>query len=118
MARFTIQLEGDRTFRASVRAWEFDKRTRIAALVTKYADLIAEDAERAAPERTGALARSVKPDVRKALTDLYADVVVGKFYGRFLELGTSKIAARPFLLPAFEGRVPSFVRELRAILNR
>ena len=73
---------------------------------------VVEEAKRLAPDRTGALAKSIKARPGKADRSIGWDpsdlkpTVVGpdrdQFYGQFVEFGTSRIAARPFLRPAWE----------------
>ena len=93
------------------------------------AKLVVDDAKVKVPVRTGELRRNIRARraTKKQRGDLTAAVVVGvrrltkkqiasirkkkgrenasdAFYWRFLEFGTSKMAARPFLRPAFESR--------------
>lgn len=117
MARFTVTLEGEAPFAASLRAWEVRKRAAIGRLVATTALAVERDAKRRAPVDTGFLRSKIRPDVSRVLTDLAAEVISGADYSSYLEFGTSRMAARPFLFPAFEAAVPGFVRELRAILN-
>ena len=73
---------------------------------------VVEAAKQLAPNRTGALAESIaaRPaNVRKHRDFDPSDLkptVVGpagwQFYGQFVEFGTARIAARPFLRPAWE----------------
>ena len=117
MAVFDIQIEGQDTFRLALGAWERQKHAEIGALVIRTAEAIAEDAVRDAPERSGKLKESIEADVTRALTDLAGAVVAGVFYARMLELGTAKLAARPFLFPAWERHAVGFYRDLQQILT-
>lgn len=65
------------------------------------AKIISDEAKRLAPVRTGYLRSSIEP-VTTSSGSLYgeAEINVGAFYGPFVELGTSRMAARPFLRPA------------------
>lgn len=57
---------------------------------------------------TGRLRASISREVGKVGTVLVARVGTDVAYGRYLELGTSRMAARPFLRPALDaGRVDS-----------
>lgn len=117
MATFTSSLDGVPQFVGALRAWERRKHAEVGALVVRTTGALLEDAVRAAPERTGRLRESLEADVARALTDLVGDVVAGVFYARFVELGTAKLAAHPFLFPAWERHARAFYDDLRRILT-
>lgn len=55
--------------------------------------------------------------VRAATTRSKAGAkIVGAYYWRFVEFGTSKMSARPFLRPAFEAKKLAAVEAIRAYL--
>jgi len=68
------------------------------------------------PFRTGALRASLQIEIDPAQKRVAIGTDIG--YGKFVELGTSKMMARPFLLPSllqaineFKARVPGRFRE-------
>jgi len=69
------------------------------------AEIIREEASNRAPRRTGRLAANIIKEVKKTKKDS-ATVEVGPakevFYGMFVERGTSKMRAKPFLRPAID----------------
>ncbi|MBE3590006.1 MAG: HK97 gp10 family phage protein [Firmicutes bacterium] len=70
------------------------------------AEVIREGASRRAPVRTGALQEHIITQPGEEQSPGRAEVLIGpdkeRFYGLFVELGTSKMAARPFLRPALD----------------
>ena len=73
------------------------------------AKIVSDEAKRLAPRDTGTLEKSIGITKRKSkrgqITFSVSPRKGGKndgFYGRFIELGTSKMIARPFLRPALE----------------
>jgi HK97 gp10 family phage protein len=110
------------------------------------AKVFREAAKQAAPVRTGLLKASIAtfkrptaPNVAKhsvgvrGLRLKYANTAenrrkrrVGKkyqadgpaFYGRFLEFGTSKMAARPFLRPAFQNNIGNAIDAVKERLAK
>jgi len=68
----------------------------------KACQFVAGQAQAKAPARTGKLRNQIGYKVEAEGTAITGYVGVKKeaFYGYFLELGTSKMAARPFLRPA------------------
>ncbi|APM39929.1 HK97-gp10 family putative phage morphogenesis protein [Clostridium kluyveri] len=73
------------------------------------AEPVLEDAKANVPVRTGKLKKGLKiTNVKKEEGVKYILVGVDRgdnseiFYGKFIEFGTSKMSARPFLQPAYE----------------
>ena len=69
--------------------------------VAKYGLIITGEAAKNAPLDTGALRSSITSESMMT-GDMSFTVQDGVNYGIFQELGTSKMAAQPFLLPAVE----------------
>ena len=80
-------------------------QTRVEQAVAKTALAVVADAQAAAPVDTGALRGSISADIRGA------EAVVGPtvHYGGYVELGTSKMRAQPYLFPAADKHTPAFV---------
>lgn len=76
--------------------------TQRTELVRSTALFVEADAKRRAPVRTGALRRSIQSVIRAAA----AVVRVGVDYGVYVEYGTHRMPARPYLRPAVEAAVP------------
>lgn len=64
-----------------------------------FAEAVRDNAKRRAPVDTGALRDSIEMHAEGDRTFV---VEVGQFYGAFVEYGTSRAPAQPFLTPAFE----------------
>jgi len=81
----------------------------------KVADRIASTARSLAPVRTGALRGSIES---VSLTrGKEAEVRVGVDYAKFVEYGTYKMAAQPFLTPAVTAHADEFIAEVVAPLK-
>lgn len=77
-----------------------DKMPDAAAMMAEAkAEAIRSRAEANAPKRTGALAASIKKIPAGALRWI---VVALAFYAAFVEWGTSKMSAQPYMRPALE----------------
>ncbi len=75
--------------------------------------------------RTGKLKEGLKiSKVKKKLGTKYVEVGIGKgdisniFYGKFLEWGTSKIEATPFMQPAIENNQEQIKETIKAELKK
>ena len=71
-------------------------------------------AQERAPVDTGALKNSIEVKTGK----LHDDVFVGVEYGIYQELGTRKMRAHPFLVPALEAVRPKFLAAWRELFKR
>lgn len=74
---------------------------KASKVVNKYGLAITGEAAKNAPLDTGALRSSITSESMMT-GDMSFTVQDGVNYGIFQELGTSKMAAQPFLLPAVE----------------
>lgn len=78
-----------------------EMKPKARGIVEKYGTAIAGDAAKNAPVDTGALRSSILA-ASKMIADLVFRIQDGVNYGVFQELGTSKMAAQPFIVPAVE----------------
>ncbi|WP_442765105.1 HK97-gp10 family putative phage morphogenesis protein [Sulfurospirillum cavolei] len=83
----------------------------IRAAVRKGAILVRDKAREKAPVKTGTLKKSIKIRSNKVANGIISFKIgptndkkkgTDVFYGRFIEFGTSKMAAKPFMRPALD----------------
>jgi len=86
---------------ATLHRLRADRSTALAEAVSAGARDVRDAAIRNLPQRSGRLARRVT--VETTPDGLAATVGTELDYGTFLELGTRRMAARPWLQPAFLG---------------
>ncbi len=55
---------------------------------------------------------------KRKTTGKYREVAGPAFYGRYLEFGTSKMAAKPWLRPAFTSNTDSAINAIKAGLSK
>ncbi len=91
-------------------------RTLVAAIVAKTAADIETNAKAVVPVDTGNLKNSIQMDISHVSSDLHAEVNVGATYGAYVEYGTVKMAAKPFLTPAVELARKPFEKALGAAI--
>lgn len=80
------------------------------AAVLQGAYMIEADAKQLAPVDTGALRNSIESEQGEGISAVVHD---GVEYGIWQELGTSKMAAQPFMIPALEKNAGA-IRDLLA----
>lgn len=89
-------------------------RERAGQLVKKTAHDIEAHAKQTVPVDTGNLKNSIQAEME---SDLTAVVSVGADYGIYVEMGTHKMAARPFMVPAAEAVKPGFEAAMKKIVE-
>lgn len=104
-----VAFSGDLT-RASITAG-----ARVHALVVKTAHDIQATAQRLAPVDTGFLRSSIGVDISGAGHTVTAVVAPTADYAAYVELGTSRAAAQPFMQPAFDQHIPRLQAALATI---
>ena len=91
-----------------------DLRQRAAQLVKQTAFEIEAQAKLLAPVKTGFLRNSIQTEMTG---EMEATIGPAAEYAIFIELGTSRRAARPFLSPAIEGVRAKFEAGLKNLLS-
>lgn len=82
------------------------------------AEVVQQAASEKAPRDTGKLAENI------VISDIKEDGTVDigpdrdRFYGLFLEFGTTKMSARPFLQPAFEENKDQVQEKMADVIRR
>jgi HK97 gp10 family phage protein len=87
---------------------------KASAVVRKTAFDIEADAKQRAPVDTGALRNSIQATMTG---DLSAEVMPGVNYAVFVEYGTSRASAQPYLTPAAEAHRQPFIDAMKAIVQ-
>lgn len=87
---------------------------KVAKAVRASAERVKKAAATAAPRRTGRMADSIGYDLYGDGRSKGLTAVVGPalHYGRFVEHGTVRMAAAPFMAPAFADEEPRLVEAL------
>lgn len=89
----------------------------IGKALEESAKIVREEASFKASKRTGELARRlVISKVKHSSIDIGPDKKT--FYGRFIELGTVKMSARPFLRPALDTKKNEVRAKFIEVLKR
>jgi len=121
MADFDVEIKGlaelDRALQEL--AWPAARRA-LRKGMRKGANVVRDEARAKARVKTGNLKRKIRTRERREENgDLRFAVEVTRsaFYGRFLEYGTSKMAAKPFLRPAAEAKTEEAVTAMRDALQ-
>jgi len=84
------------------------------------AEVAREDASRRAPKRTGKLSRRIIAKIADQSHQMVASYVGPDetvYYGKFVELGTKKTKAKPFLRPAFDENNKEIRKAVRNVLK-
>lgn len=102
------------TWTSRIPAIAAGMRPQARALVMATAANIEATAKTLAPVDTGNLRSSIQHQPKG---DLAAEVTVGAEHGIYVEMGTTKMAAQPYLVPAVESQAGAFRAGLRSLLR-
>jgi HK97 gp10 family phage protein len=83
------------------------------ALIEKYLVLIETAAKRYARVDTG----EMRDEIHHELRGMVGEVISDTDHSAANEYGTARMAAHPFIRPAFEQYAPEFLRELQALFG-
>lgn len=96
---------------------------RLIAAIGQLGDLFAARMQAAAAsgaswsDRTGAARQGLRGFAEKAATQVVIYLVHSVFYGVYLELGTSRMAPRPIIVPVLEAHHAPIMAALRALVG-
>jgi HK97 gp10 family phage protein len=132
-ALYYVELQGQQELRAALDRFDVEAIRASKEAVASSAREIEREAKMRAPVRAlvpdykisaAKAAQSpgfnVRDRIKTILRDagLTATIGTGYFVARFVEFGTRKMSARPFLGPAFEVMRPKYLSRLHDALNR
>lgn len=112
----SVRIDGMAALRRTLVEVTTEGRAIAAREVMRSTLNIQAGAKKRAPVDTGRLRNSIATEIeRDGLTGVVGTNVE---YAPFVEWGTSKMPAQPYLLPAHEEEVPHFLRRLRDALAK
>lgn len=123
------KVKGLDQFKRRCRSLSRQAASAVAWGVVDAAEAVAAEARLRAPVDTGELRDAIVVEVRPSIGDRAEAAVVvdetrveGDYHPLFVEVGTSKMAPRPFLTPAAESKKVEVVRRVARpvarVLNR
>ncbi len=89
----------------------------VAAEVAKAVAITTLDVEARAKENAPVLTGNLRASINSQSQDLTGVVAVGADYGYWVEVGTHKRAATPYLRPAMEAAQEGFIASVQTALN-
>lgn len=110
--RLEITSHAIRSLTNDVAKYAAEAKTEAEAVFERYGQLMYEEAFRLCPEDTGNLRASITLLVEELGYLIFTDVT----YAAYVEYGTSRAAAQPFMLPAFQRYKDDLYRDLHAVL--
>lgn len=104
--RFSVTIKGADEIQRKLKELSAKALPEVQQAIMEAAKIVQEEAKNRVRKRTGTLAESISVDEPKKKKPDEAAAVIGPgkegFYGMFLELGTSKMPAYPFLVPSLK----------------
>lgn len=99
---------------SAVSAWDLVTKTKLKNAVNRSALAIQKGAKTRCPVDTGRLRASIKIQPAESTTGAF-NLLVGTDveYAEYVEFGTRRASAQPFLFPASEEERPRFIEEIK-----
>lgn len=128
-----VELEGQEELRAALNNMEIAVIREAKHVIAESAAEIQQEAKSRAPVRAAvpdypisaakageAPGSNVRDRIRTILRDSGLSASIGTYFhvARYVEFGTRKMSARPFMGPAFEVMRPKFLARMRAALSK
>lgn len=108
MARgITLKVKGADSVISQLSAFGDRAGAANEAALTAAGLIIQSGAQKRSPRKTGRNAASISMEVTGSGLSAQAEIATGTEYGPYLELGTVKMAARPYLRPALREDAPA-----------
>ena len=86
----------------SIRSADGRVSDAVVEQISLGGDRVAKRAKALAPRRSGRMRRSISATVIASPTGVRSEIGPSRYWGRFVEHGTSRMAAHPFLGPALD----------------
>ncbi len=115
MAETIIKIEGTQELLRNLNKWEDKISDDTGDIIQVGAFEITKEARRAAPKDTGLLKARIK---KKKLGKFSAEVLAETHYASYVEFGTVKMRAQPYMRPAVEMVAPKIVKEIKRIVPK
>lgn len=119
-----IYLSGTKEIARRLKALDTDLRKKaVDPAMRAGMRIYVNEAKARAPVLTGELKKSINArkdsyESTRGSTSYLAGVKVSAFYYHFIEFGTSKLAARPFLRPAWEAVSGEVIAKTLSLLRK
>ena len=101
MISVKIQTEGMAETEAALEAFCEGMMPKITGVLQEGMEGIAREARALVPAESGQLKESIRARVRASGEEAVGEVTVTAEHGAYVEMGTSRMPARPFLYPAY-----------------
>lgn len=115
MAKLTIDIKGTQAVIANFKKFGLEGRKIVSDITEIQARDIERDAKNLAPVDTGKMRQAIKAE--KFWFSQWT-ITAYEIYSIFVEFGTVKQTAQPFLHPAWKQGVKSYLRDLDTALER
>lgn len=115
MSNFTVDI--DRTaFDNKIRTVRILVNDEIKRVVTETADRVVTESKKIVPVDTGRLRDSIHSKVMDE--GFTAHVIADTPYAAYVEFGTSRMSAQPYLTPSLELVKPFYIEELKRAIEK
>jgi len=109
----TCDVEGIEEFQAAMQRFDSGMQRQVYRYLQSWASDVKAAAMRNAPVRTGHLRSSIYAKIKDWIAEIGAEAT----YALFVELGTRRMRAQPYLYPAIQEYLPQLERIILEALD-
>lgn len=122
-----VEISGLRQLARNIESYNEGKKKELRNAANGAGVNVDRKAKRKTPVDTGRLRSSLHvvvagtnndPETGISTDELEAAVATNVEYAKFVEKGTARMKARPFLFPAWESERPAYIRKVKSILSK
>jgi len=115
---FRVRLDGKSSaeVRKALKELQTKKPEKCKEILLEWASFIEGRAKEIVPVRTGNLKNSIMFEILKG--GFAAEIGTHVEYAPYVEFGTSRMRAKPYLVPSFEQSVQIFLEKIRKELSK
>jgi len=117
MARVRMNITGIDRVLGEISRYDLSVTTRLSEQVKASGKQIVKEAKRRVNKRSGNLRRNIKFKMSRDKLTGWVTLRSNGFYGHFLEFGTVKLSARPFMAPAAEAAKADYQRGVQQAIR-
>ena len=117
MAEFNVELKGQDKAIKDIRAYYEKRKPKIENVILRAGHRVEYEAKLRVPVDTGRLKSSLTTAEDKGRGYFTVKVGTNVNYGKYVEFGTRKMRAQPYLLPAFKLQKNKVVADIKRVFR-
>tara|TARA_Y100000114_G_C11675484_1_gene285966 strand:- start:62 stop:421 length:360 start_codon:yes stop_codon:yes gene_type:complete len=117
VSRVKVEVIGLSKAISDIEAYMFRKKHALLGVVAEASKNVTSTAKQIVPVDTGNLRTNISYTVIERKDKIEGEIIADTDYASYVELGTSKMRAQPYMLPSAMSEKPKFVNACRRVMS-